>query len=108
MNLNFTLIGQTITFIVFVLFCMKYIWPPLMRVLDERKTRIADGLAAGEKGRHELELAEKRALEVLKKAKANAQEVIALAEKRAPKSPNRPRSRRAPKPSASCKARAPT
>ena len=83
MNLNFTLIGQTITFIVFVLFCMKYIWPPLMRVLDERKTRIADGLAAGEKGRHELELAEKRALEVLKKAKANAQEVIALAEKRA-------------------------
>ena len=83
MNINFTLIGQTITFVVFVLFCMKYIWPPLMRVLEERKTRIADGLAAAEKGKHELELAEKRALEVLKKAKANAQEVIGLAEKRA-------------------------
>lgn len=83
MNINFTLIGQTITFVVFVLFCMKYIWPPLMRVLEERKTRIADGLAAAEKGKHELELAEKRALDVLKKAKADAQEVIGLAEKRA-------------------------
>jgi F-type H+-transporting ATPase subunit b len=83
MNLNFTLIGQTITFIVFVLFCMKFIWPPLMRVLEERKRNIADGLAAGERGKLDLELAEKKSLEVLKKAKQDAQEVIAMAEKRA-------------------------
>ena len=83
MNINATLIGQMIAFVVFVWFCMRFIWPPLMRVLDERKTRIADGLAAGERGKHELELAEKRALAVLKKAKVDAQKVIGLAEKRA-------------------------
>ena len=83
MNINFTLIGQTITFIVFVAICMKYIWPPLMRVLDERKKNIADGLAAAERGKHELELAEKKALDVLKQAKQDAQEVVAMAEKRA-------------------------
>jgi F-type H+-transporting ATPase subunit b len=83
MNINLTLLGQTITFIVFVWFCMKFIWPPLTRVLEARKQTIADGLAAAEKGRHELELAEKRALEVIKKAKADAAEVIAAAEKRA-------------------------
>ncbi|MCK4865410.1 MAG: F0F1 ATP synthase subunit B, partial [Gammaproteobacteria bacterium] len=42
MNINLTLIGQTITFIFFVLFCMKFIWPPLVAALDERKKTIAD------------------------------------------------------------------
>lgn len=83
MNINLTLLGQTITFAIFVLFCMKYIWPPLMRVLDERKRQIADGLAAAEKGKRDLELAQKHALEVLKKAKQEAQEIITHAEKRA-------------------------
>jgi F-type H+-transporting ATPase subunit b len=54
-----------------------------MRVLEERKRNIADGLAAGERGKLDLELAEKKSLEVLKKAKQDAQEVIAMAEKRA-------------------------
>ena len=56
MNFNATLIGQSITFIVFVWFCMKFIWPPVMHALEERKKKIADGLAAAEHGRHEQEL----------------------------------------------------
>ena len=83
MNINATLIGQSIAFFIFVWFCMKFVWPPLMRALDERKRTIADGLAAAERGKRELELSEKRALDVLKKAKSDAQEVIGLAEKRA-------------------------
>lgn len=83
MNINLTLIGQTVTFIVFVWFCMKFIWPPLMGVLEKRRQTIADGLAAGEKGRHELELAEKRAVDIVKKAKHDATDVIAAADRRA-------------------------
>jgi len=83
MNINATLIGQMIAFIVFVWFCMKFVWPPLTKILDERKKTIADGLAAAERGRHEHELAEKRALETLKKAKQDAAEIVAVAEKRA-------------------------
>lgn len=83
MNINLTLIGQTITFIFFVLFCMKFIWPPLVAALDERKKMIADGLAAAEKGKHDGELAKQRVLDTLKDAKAQAQDIINLAEKRA-------------------------
>lgn len=83
MNINLTLIGQSITFAVFVWFCMKYVWPPIMNALAERKKLIADGLAAGERGRHELELAAKRAAESLREAKQQAADVIAQAEKRA-------------------------
>jgi len=83
MNFNATLIGQMITFAVFVWFCMKYVWPPLMAALEERKTRIADGLAAAERGKKDLELAKSRASEDLKEAKQQAQEIIAQAQKRA-------------------------
>ncbi len=83
MNINLTLIGQTITFIFFVLFCMKFIWPPLVAALEERKKMIADGLAAAEKGKHDGELAKQRVLDTLKGAKAQAQDIINLAEKRA-------------------------
>ena len=83
MNINLTLIGQTITFIFFVLFCMKFIWPPLVAALDERKKMIADGLAAAEKGKHDGELAKQRVLDTLKDAKVQAQDIINLAEKRA-------------------------
>lgn len=83
MNLNATLIGQTIAFIVFVWFCMRFVWPHVMRALDERKKTIADGLAAGEKGRHELQLAEKRATEILRDTKQQATEILAQADKRA-------------------------
>jgi F-type H+-transporting ATPase subunit b len=83
MNINLTLIGQSLTFFVFVWFCMKFVWPPIMNALHERKTKIADGLAAAERGQHEQELAEKRAGEVLHEAKQNAAEIINQAQKRA-------------------------
>jgi F-type H+-transporting ATPase subunit b len=83
MNINATLLGQTIMFIMFVWFCMKFVWPPIMQALTERKKVIADGLAAGERGKHELELASRRASESMHEAKQKAAEVIVLAEKRA-------------------------
>lgn len=83
MNFNATLIGQSITFIFFVWFCMKFVWPPIMSALEARKKQIADGLAAADRGKHELELAAKKAGDNMRDAKAQAAEVIAQAEKRA-------------------------
>jgi len=83
MNINATLIGQFIAFFVFVWFVMKYVWPPLLNVLNERKKTIADGLAAAERGKHQQELAEKHAAEVIHEAKQQAAEIISRAEKRA-------------------------
>ncbi|HEY5719136.1 MAG TPA: F0F1 ATP synthase subunit B [Gammaproteobacteria bacterium] len=83
MNINLTLIVQLISFALFVWFCMKFVWPPIVGALDERKTRIADGLAAAERGKHEQELAEKRAKELLGEAKEQAAELISHAQKRA-------------------------
>jgi F-type H+-transporting ATPase subunit b len=83
MNFNATLIGQSITFIFFVWFCMKFVWPPIMNALETRKKQIADGLAAADRGKHELELAAKKAGDNMRDAKAQAAEVIAQAEKRA-------------------------
>jgi F-type H+-transporting ATPase subunit b len=82
MNINLTLFGQTVTFIVFVWFCLKFIWPFIIKAMDERKTQIAEGLAAGERGRHELELGEQRAVEVIREAKDQAKEILAQAHKR--------------------------
>jgi F-type H+-transporting ATPase subunit b len=83
MNINATLIGQAITFFVFVWFCMKFVWPPIMSALEARKKTIADGLAAAERGKHEHDLAEQRAKEVLREAKDEASNIIAQAQKRA-------------------------
>ncbi|HDP89825.1 MAG TPA: F0F1 ATP synthase subunit B [Thioalkalivibrio sp.] len=83
MNFNATLIGQMITFAVFVWFVMKFVWPPLINALNERRAKIADGLAAAEKGKHEQELAKKRATEQLQEAKQQAAEIISQAQKRA-------------------------
>jgi F-type H+-transporting ATPase subunit b len=83
MNINLTLIGQSITFFVFVWFCYAYVWPPLVNALSERKKQIADGLAAAERGQHEQELAEKKAAEHLKEAKGQAADILAQAQKRA-------------------------
>ena len=82
MNINATLIGQAIAFFLFVVFCMKYVWPPIMHALEERKKKIADGLAAADRGKHEKELAEERARETLRKAKEQASEILARADKR--------------------------
>lgn len=83
MNLNATLIAQTIVFFVLAVFTMKLVWPPIMKALDERASKIADGLAAAEKGKQNLASAESRAGDIDREARARAQEVIAAAEKRA-------------------------
>lgn len=83
MNLNLTMFGQAIALAIFVWFCMKYVWPPIIAALSERETRIADGLAAAEKGRHDLELAEKRAADLMREGRDKAQEYIVQAQKRA-------------------------
>ncbi len=83
MNINLTLIGQSITFALFVWFCYAFIWPPLVNALAARKKQIADGLAAAERGHHEHELAEKKAAEQLKEVKGQAADIIAQAQKRA-------------------------
>ena len=83
MNINLTLIGQSITFALFVWFCMKFVWPPIMGALDARRKEIADGLAAAERGQQEQELAEKRAAEYLKEAKGQASDIVSQAQKRA-------------------------
>jgi F-type H+-transporting ATPase subunit b len=82
MNINATLIGQAIAFLIFIWFCMKYVWPPIIQALDERKKKIADGLAAAERGKHEQELAEKRAQQVIHEAKEHANEIISQAQRR--------------------------
>ncbi len=83
MNINLTLILQLVSFAVFVWFTMKFVWPPLVKAMDERKAKIADGLAAAERGEHEQELARERAKEVLHDAKTQAAEIKANAEKQA-------------------------
>ena len=83
MSINATLIGQMITFALLVLFTMKYIWPPLFDSLEERKKKIADGLAAAEKGQEQIILAEKKAIGVIKDAKVQSSEIVTLAQKRA-------------------------
>ena len=83
MNLNLTLIGQMITFGLFVWFTMKYVWPPILKILHGRQKTIADGLAAAEKGQKELELAEHKAVAILTEAKAKAAQILEQANQRA-------------------------
>ena len=83
MNINATLIGQLIAFAVFVWFCMKFVWPPLMEAIEKRQKEIADGLAKSERGQKELELAQAKATDQLKEAKTQAAEIIEQAKKRA-------------------------
>ncbi|MEO8417285.1 MAG: F0F1 ATP synthase subunit B [Methylophilaceae bacterium] len=83
MNINATLLGQAIMFIMFVWFCMKFVWPPIMTALAARQKQIADGLAAADRGKHELELSAKKASQELRTAKEKASDIIVHAEKRA-------------------------
>jgi len=82
-NLNYTLFGQMIFFIVFVLFCMKFVWPPITSAMAERAKKIADGLAAADRADKDLELAKEKAAADMKEAKVQAAEVIEQAKKRA-------------------------
>ena len=82
MNINATLLGQALWFGVFIWLTMKYIWPFLQKAMQERQKQIADGLAAAERGKQDLELASKRSAELLQQARQQAAEIIAQAEKR--------------------------
>ncbi len=83
MEINITLVVQMLVFIAFVLFTMKFVWPPLSRALEERQEKIADGLASADRGRKELELAQHRVKTELKQAKAQAHDIIEKANYRA-------------------------
>jgi len=82
-NINWTLVGQSLTFLAFVFFCMKYVWPALIGVMQEREKRIADGLEAADRADKDLELAQKKASEQLSEAKTQAAQIIDQANKRA-------------------------
>ncbi len=82
MNINLTLLGQAISLFVFVWFCMKYVWPPIINALQEREKRIADGLAAADAGQNKLAEAEQRSSELVGDGKQQAAEIIAQAQKR--------------------------
>lgn len=83
MNINLTIIGQAISFAIFVMICMKYVWPPITGALAERKKKIADGLDAADRAQRDLELAQEKAIADMRKGKEEAAAVIEQANKRA-------------------------
>ncbi|AGH79978.1 ATP synthase F0 subunit B [Psychromonas sp. CNPT3] len=82
MNINATLLGQAIAFIMFVWFCMKFVWPPLLDAIEARQKLIADGLTQAERAGKDLQLAQAKATDKLKEAKVQAAEIIDQANKR--------------------------
>jgi len=82
-NINLTIIGQAIAFFIFVVFCMKYVWPPLTSALAERKKKIADGLDAAERAERDLKLAQEKAADDMRASKVEAAAIIEQANKRA-------------------------
>ncbi|MFD0710253.1 F0F1 ATP synthase subunit B [Photorhabdus luminescens] len=81
MNLNASILGQAIAFVLFVMFCMKFVWPPIMAAIEKRQKEIADGLASAERAKKDLDLAQANATDQMKKAKAEAQVIIEQANK---------------------------
>lgn len=82
MNINLTLIGQSITFLFFVWFCYAFVWSAIRNAMDEREKQIADGLEAADRAGRDLELAQEKATEQLRKAKEEAAAIIDAANKR--------------------------
>lgn len=83
MDINATLIGQAVWFGLFIWFTMRFVWPPLQRAMHDRQTQIAEGLAAAERSKLELEHTAKRTDEILIEARHKAQDILAQADKRA-------------------------
>ena len=83
MNINASLIGQMITFLIFVGVTMKYIWPPLIEAMEARRKKIADGLAAAERGQQELASAESRVDDLIGEARSQAAGILDQARSRA-------------------------
>lgn len=82
MDINATLLGQAISFFLFVVFCMKYVWPPIIKAIEERQKSIADALSSAERANKSLELAKSQASDQLKEVKIQAAEIIEQANKR--------------------------
>ena len=83
MHINLTLIGQSITFLIFVWFCMKFVWPVIRNAMDARTQQIAEGLSAAERAHRDLELAKDKVSSQLKDAKVEAASIIEQANRRA-------------------------
>lgn len=83
MNINLTLLSQAATFAIFIWFTARFVWPYLMRAIEARQKQIADGLAAAERGRQDLEQASRRTAELLQQTKQQAQDILAQADRRA-------------------------
>lgn len=83
MNINMSLIGQMVTFLIFVWVVMSKVWPPLMEAVEERRKKIADGLAAAERGQQDLAKAESRVEELINDARGQAAEILDQARSRA-------------------------
>jgi F-type H+-transporting ATPase subunit b len=82
MNINATLILQSIAMMIFVWFCMKFIWPPLLKAMDERRERIAEGLAASDRAEKELETAKIEVDKQIREARDKAGEIVDQANQR--------------------------
>ena len=83
MYLNATLLAQVAVFIILALFTMKFVWPPIVKALDDRAAKISEGLAAAERGRQSLDLAAKHSAEAMREGKEKVAELIVQAERRA-------------------------
>lgn len=83
MDINLTLLGQSFAMLVFVWFCMKYIWPPILNAIEERQQQIADGLAAAEQGEEKLDQARAEADEIVSDARKQATSILDQAHARA-------------------------
>lgn len=82
MNFNLTLITQALVFAAFIWFTVRFVWPPLLRAIEARQKRIADGLAAAEQGKKSLESSSRQAELAITEARSRAAEIVAQAEKR--------------------------
>ena len=83
MSFNLTLIAQAVAFALFIWFTVRFVWPPLLRVIEARQKTIADGLAAADQGRKSLEMSTRQADDAIKAARERAAEIVAQADKRA-------------------------
>ena len=82
MNINLTLVGQTLTFFLFIWFCRSFVWPALISVMQEREKKIEDGLENAERAEKDLALAQQNAVKKMHEAKEQAAEIIDAAHKR--------------------------
>lgn len=82
MNINLTLVAQAVSFAIFIWFTVKFVWPPMLRAIEQRQKQIAEGLAAAEQGRTALERSNREADSVIADARTRATDILAQAEKR--------------------------